>query len=322
MSFGNKGDITLYLDASNEYLYDVHDQLIRTETYAEDQSPRVLTETRKYIHERGHCVVEFNDGDAAYRLYGQGVDVPLAVDKSDSYASETIVWTLTDNQGTVRDLAVVEVGGLLQEHIEYTPFGVPTAASNTYGITTFYAGRDFDEFTGLYNNRARWYDSAAGRFISEDPINADINPYRYALNSPANFTDPSGEFAVCTTIGILCLAGLAWSSMAGNAHTPELGMSTDDLVAMDAARQDAAAAEVGMAVGMYASGGTFGALRTAGAGLGNLAWAGAASGLTFAATSDVIIGAGTGDLAHYRDALPQAPTRRPEGKRALRQRLQ
>jgi len=52
-----------------------------------------------------------------------------------------------------------------------------------------------DRFTGLYNNRARWYDAGAGRFISEDPIGfaaGDANLYRYCGNSPTNATDPSG----------------------------------------------------------------------------------------------------------------------------------
>jgi uncharacterized protein RhaS with RHS repeats len=41
---------------------------------------------------------------------------------------------------------------------------------------------------------ARWYDSKIGRFISEDPIDADANTYRYAGNDPINYTDPTGLF--------------------------------------------------------------------------------------------------------------------------------
>jgi RHS repeat-associated protein len=33
-----------------------------------------------------------------------------------------------------------------------------------------YTGREFDAETGLYYYRARYYDPATGRFISEDPI--------------------------------------------------------------------------------------------------------------------------------------------------------
>ena len=43
--------------------------------------------------------------------------------------------------------------------------------------------------------RARWYDSASGRFISEDPIGlaGGINLYGYVGNDPVRLTDPTGN---------------------------------------------------------------------------------------------------------------------------------
>ena len=52
-----------------------------------------------------------------------------------------------------------------------------------------------DAEAGLYYNRARWYDAAQSRFISQDPIGfsgGDTNLYRYAGGNPAAFRDPSG----------------------------------------------------------------------------------------------------------------------------------
>jgi RHS repeat-associated protein len=45
---------------------------------------------------------------------------------------------------------------------------------------------------GLYFLNARYYDLAAGQFISCDPIAADVTPYRYVRNGPVNAADPSG----------------------------------------------------------------------------------------------------------------------------------
>lgn len=39
---------------------------------------------------------------------------------------------------------------------------------------------------------ARYYDSAAGRFLSEDPIRAGMNFYQYSHDNPTNFVDPFG----------------------------------------------------------------------------------------------------------------------------------
>jgi RHS repeat-associated protein len=50
-----------------------------------------------------------------------------------------------------------------------------------------------------YYNRARYYDPAAGRFLSEDPIEfgGGINFYAYVHNRVINATDPGGLDARC-----------------------------------------------------------------------------------------------------------------------------
>jgi RHS repeat-associated protein len=55
--------------------------------------------------------------------------------------------------------------------------------------------QEWDATAGLYYYDARWYDSATGRFITQDPLGfaaGDENLYRYCHNSPTNATDPSG----------------------------------------------------------------------------------------------------------------------------------
>ncbi|MDJ0674653.1 MAG: RHS repeat-associated core domain-containing protein [Calothrix sp. MO_167.B42] len=108
---------------------------------------------------------------------------------------------MTDNQGTVRD--VVDATGVVVNHITYDSFGGVTGESNTAVDFRFgYTGREFDEETGLYYYRARYYDAATGRFISQDPIGfeaGDGNLYRYVFNSPTNFNDYSGEAVIALT---------------------------------------------------------------------------------------------------------------------------
>jgi RHS repeat-associated protein len=56
----------------------------------------------------------------------------------------------------------------------------------------YYTARALDTATSLQNNLNRWYDSAIGRWASEDLIEDDINLYRYCTNNPLTLTDPSG----------------------------------------------------------------------------------------------------------------------------------
>jgi type VI secretion system secreted protein VgrG len=56
------------------------------------------------------------------------------------------------------------------------------AGSDSLGLRFRWAGAQWDEETGLYYLRSRYYDPALGRFIQEDPIGraGGLNLYAYA----------------------------------------------------------------------------------------------------------------------------------------------
>jgi len=71
-----------------------------------------------------------------------------------------------------------------------------------------FTSREFDTETNLQFSRARYYNSVAGRFISEDPIRFDgdgTNFYGYVSNNSVNFVDPSGLSAelICEPVPIM-----------------------------------------------------------------------------------------------------------------------
>jgi len=74
-------------------------------------------------------------------------------------------------------------------------YGQPESRAGTTDTPfTFVAKPGYynDPELDLYFARARYYDSATGQWLSQDPIAADVNPYRYVGNDPVNATDPSG----------------------------------------------------------------------------------------------------------------------------------
>jgi RHS repeat-associated protein len=100
---------------------------------------------------------------------------------------------------------VLDSAGKLRVHTKYDSFGnlvaqahyswngsTVTSGPNYIDEAFAYTGRWFDKDTGLQNNLNRWYDPTIGRWLSEDPIKADVNSYRYVGNSPANASDPNG----------------------------------------------------------------------------------------------------------------------------------
>ena len=113
---------------------------------------------------------------------------------------------------------MIDHNGNLLNQITYNSKGeIVNQTSPTVSFRFAYTGREFDISTGLYYNRARYYDPITGRFISQDPIgfdSGDVNLYRYVGNSPTNFTDRSGLFfdgllaSLITTVVITVIRGV------------------------------------------------------------------------------------------------------------------
>jgi RHS repeat-associated protein len=54
-----------------------------------------------------------------------------------------------------------------------------------------FTGEQLDSESSFYYLRARYYDPAIGRFLSQDPLPSG-NLYTYVRNNPVNFSDPYG----------------------------------------------------------------------------------------------------------------------------------
>ena len=98
----------------------------------------------------------------------------------------------TDLLGSVTSLS--SAVGALANTYTYDSFGKLNAASGSTTNPFRYTGREFDQETGIYYYRARYYDQNSGRFINEDPIHfsGGIDFYVYTLNNPVNLIDPFG----------------------------------------------------------------------------------------------------------------------------------
>ena len=126
-----------------------------------------------------------SNGDDLSVLSGQVIDQHLAV----VHSNGQVEFGLTDALNST--IETVDQAGTATAQFFYEPFGETTSTGSTYPFQ--YAGR-VAVSGGLYNYRARYYDSVRGRFLSEDPIRfaGGINLYAYVGNSPVNQTDPGG----------------------------------------------------------------------------------------------------------------------------------
>ncbi|MGG6633446.1 UNVERIFIED_CONTAM: RHS domain-containing protein, partial [Enterobacter cloacae] len=92
-------------------------------------------------------------------------------------------------------LALVSHEGATEWEAEYDAWGNMLRETNPHDLAQLIRlpGQQYDEETGLYYNRHRYYDPQQGRYITQDPIGLEggWNPYLYPLN-PVQETDPLG----------------------------------------------------------------------------------------------------------------------------------
>ena len=197
-----------------QYTYDIFNRRIVKTIDADGAGPGAVTQ-EIYIYdglreERGsagdHILLRFDESENVTGRYLHGPDVDQVLageDVTSSTVEGEVLWALTDHLGTVRDLAEYDaVSGdtTVVNHIVYDAFGrIVSETDSTIDFLYGFTGRERDTESDLQYNRARYYDAALGRWLSQDPIGfeaGDANLYRYVGNRPITATDPSGlEYA-------------------------------------------------------------------------------------------------------------------------------
>ena len=123
---------------------------------------------------------------------------------------------MTDALGSVIQRTV---DGVVVAEKRYDAFGnvVDEVAGVGQPLVDYaYRSRELDAQTGLYYNRARYYDPSTGRFVTRDPAYLSLvesewpalgHQYAYGVNNPLTWDDPLGLYVGCVGIGATIDAG-------------------------------------------------------------------------------------------------------------------
>jgi len=194
---------TSFVFAETTYTYGPDGQ--RTKMTVVDKDKGINT-TTYYISNSYEETYDNNNPSAPPKIvkhtFANGAEVQTVFDSGKDAKTYDV---LTDPLGNVTGLA--DSTGKLVETTDYYPFGairvdnkidpaVPSSPNK-------FLDQKYDEQTGLNYLNARYYNSAIGRFISQDPVSLatpeklledpqQLNFYSYARNNPITLSDPSG----------------------------------------------------------------------------------------------------------------------------------
>jgi RHS repeat-associated protein len=128
-----------------------------------------------------------SDGQASY-IYG-----PNGLPIEQISSAEVPSFYHHDHLGSTRMLT--NASGAATATFSYSAYGAPAGKTGSQTTPLEFAGQYTNAQSGLQYLRARVYDPVTGQFLTRDPI-TDVTrePYVYAGNDPANFSDPYGLF--------------------------------------------------------------------------------------------------------------------------------
>jgi RHS repeat-associated protein len=141
--------------------------------------------------------------------YADDLDRMVRYQGNGGSAGGTAYYYLADGLGSTRSL--VNASGSVTDTYAFDAYGDLLAHNGTTDNEFLFAGQ-IQDASGLYYLRARYYNPASGRFISQDPFSGyekdpiTLHRYLYAGDDPVDMVDPGGrEFSLP---GLMASAGV------------------------------------------------------------------------------------------------------------------
>ncbi|MBL7663524.1 MAG: hypothetical protein JNM93_00210 [Bacteriovoracaceae bacterium] len=238
---GFTGNFTNYTYSSENQLIKIEEfelnNLIKEIDYTYDAIGRRVEKkvngsfTRRYAYDGQEIIAEYNENNqilAKYTHSSLRTDDVLSVDVTNDGVSNGIA-TQSGSYNYLKDslgsIVSIQRGSALVQSYTYSSYGKLLKISDNLGndITAnpvlntsySYTNREYDEESGLYYYRARYYNAETGRFLQQDPHPGLtdvpltlINSFIYVLNNPVLNTDPKGEILPVLAIAFLVGGGI------------------------------------------------------------------------------------------------------------------
>ena len=145
-------------------------------------------EASTFLYLNGEILAECNGDSMPVRRHLQGIGLSHVQTLNDG-AYHTYH---QDEQGST--VYITGNNRAVENCYAYDAFGNVLESRETITNRMLYTGQQYDQETGQYYLRARFYNPVIGRFTQEDTYRGDgLNLYAYCGNNPVEYYDPSGH---------------------------------------------------------------------------------------------------------------------------------
>jgi len=187
-TYNNWDQMKSFNSGNNIYNYEYDPEGLRTKKTSSGGT------TRYHYNNDGQVIAETDAGNVveAQTIWG---DKALARIIGGQY-----YYYVYNGHGDV--VLIIDENGNVKNAYTYDEWGNITNQQEQVSNPLKYAGEYYDNESGLYYLRARYYDPTIGRFISKDSVEGNItnplslNLYTYVENNPLAYIDPSGHWSV------------------------------------------------------------------------------------------------------------------------------
>ncbi len=205
---GNQTSKTVGAGTPTDYRYDTRDKLVETAVglsilgrfqYCYDgKRIKKIGEDgiRQYVYDQTSLLAEYDNTGIQKAKYDYGSDRLISLTRAD----EGRRYFQLDGLRSVVNLTSDSGSTVASYHLDpWGNFRFPTELDSSKNRFAF-TGHIWDEETGLYHAKARYFDPKLGRFLTQDSFLGQIdNPpslhrYLYASANPTTYVDPTGHF--------------------------------------------------------------------------------------------------------------------------------
>lgn len=208
----NFEQIDFLSEESATFIYDAEDKLVRSQVGDDVTSYEYSSNGYRYFKKENSSYPEYYIYDSDGRLQAIAAAATLSmtdgstlsvmfpfthyiwgpdrvVAKIDKITNQSYYY-LYNGHGDV--VQIVDTSGVIKNTYDYDVWGNFLKKEETIENHFTYFGQTYDETTGLYYLRARYYDPTTGRFTQQDPAEDGYNWYVYGNQNPVMYADPTG----------------------------------------------------------------------------------------------------------------------------------